>query len=96
MHLDFDLRWTGEAASASALNTADVEELFYATCADVSRTLERKLAGVRCVEHDAEPLVRVIMSYDRDTDQMDVSYNVEACCPPFLLRVVQILHRTGS
>lgn len=95
MNVEFHLQTTGEAASDPYLDMADVEQLFYATRADLYRALERKLAGVRCAEHDAEPLVRVTVTYDHAIEQMDISYNVETCCSPFLLRVVQILHRTG-
>jgi acetaldehyde dehydrogenase (acetylating) len=95
MQIEFDLRVSGDEHADPYLDLSDVEMLFQATRADLHHAIERKLAGVRCVEHDTGPVVRVTVSYDRDTEQMDVSYNVETCCQPFLLRVVQILHRIG-
>jgi hypothetical protein len=95
MQLEFDLQVTGETPPEPSWGAAEVEQLFQAARSDLSAVIERKLAGVRCFEHDASPLVRVTISYDQAAEQMDVSYNVEACCQPFLLRVVQLLHRIG-
>ncbi len=95
MQIEFDLRVSGEEHADPYLDPSDVEMLFNATRADLRPAIERKLAGVRCAEHGAEPMVRVVVSYDREAEQMDVVYTVEACCQPFLLRVVQILHHIG-
>ncbi len=95
MQIDFDLRVSGEEHADPYLDPSDLEMLFNATRADLCHAIERKLAGLRCAEHGAEPAVRVVVSYDRAAEQMDVSYHVDACCQPFLLRVVQVLHHIG-
>jgi len=95
MQLEFDFKMIGEEPPDPYWEAAEVEQLFQAARSDLSAAIERKLADVRCVDHDAGPLVCVTISYDWEAEQMDVSYNVETCCQPFLLRVVQTLHRIG-
>lgn len=93
--ITFDYQRTGEIQPEPYLEDEDIENLFEQTRADLGSAIERKLAGIVCADHQQAAAVRVNLLYDRQTEQMEVSYSVEPCCQPFLLRVVQLLQRVG-
>jgi|GEM_PF-767906 hypothetical protein len=91
----FDYQRTGDTQPEPYLEEDEIENLFEQTRADLGSAIARKLAGVVCADHQQAAAVRVNLLYDRQTEQMDVSYSVEPCCQLFLQRVVQLLHRVG-
>lgn len=93
--IDFEFTVTGKAHFDAYLDEEDIRLMFERTRQDIGSALQRKLTRVVCAEHDREAGVLVRAVYDREIEQMDVSYSVDSCCQPFLLRIVQILHRTG-
>jgi hypothetical protein len=95
MHLEFDFQTSGDSQPDPFLNEESLERLFANTRAELEDAITRKLGEMTCAEHNQAPAVLVRAIYDRDIEQMDISYSVEACCSPFMLRVVQVLHRIG-
>lgn len=95
MHIEYDFQTMGEPLSDPYLDATALEQLFAQTRADLGNAIQRQLGDLRCPEHGQAPSVLVRGIYDHTTEQMDVSYGVDTCCPPFLLRVVQVLHRIG-
>ena len=77
------------------LDPYELRTMFEQTRQDLTHALARKLDGVQCAEHGQAPHIHISGKYDHHTEQMDISYHVDTCCKPFLLRVVQILHHAG-
>jgi hypothetical protein len=76
---------------------AEVEDEYLAemlehTGEQIRRDVERKLADMRCAEHDQPPRVSVTGTYDTAAEQMELSYHVDSCCQMLLLRTVQALN----
>ncbi len=95
MRLEFDFQTSGEAQPEPYLNEEALEMMFANTRNDLEDAITRKLGDLTCPEHHQAPAVLVRAIYDREMEQMDISYSVESCCPPFMMRVVQILHHIG-
>ena len=93
MEIEFDLRTRGEALPDAFLDSYELELMFDATRRSIRAGLQRKLADLRCAEHQQPPQFRITGVYDNQSEQMDVQYHVDACCQPFLLRVMQVLNR---
>lgn len=95
MQLEFDFQTIGSALPDPCLDEAALDYLFKQTQADLGSAIERKLGDMTCAEHEQPPAVIVRAVYDHETEQMEISYGVDTCCQPFLLRVVQVLHHIG-
>jgi hypothetical protein len=70
----------------------ELAEMLEHTEASVRQQVAHKLDGLLCPEHGQPPRVRVSVQYASDAGQMELSYHVDTCCQPFLLRVVQALN----
>lgn len=70
----------------------ELAELLDYTQAQIKAQVARQLGGLRCDSHDQPPRVTVTARYTSDVGQMELSYHVDTCCKPFLLRAVQALN----
>ncbi len=70
----------------------ELAELLEHTEAQIRTQVTRQLGDLRCAEHHQPPQVVVTAQYTSDTEQMELSYHVDTCCKPFLLRVVSALN----
>jgi hypothetical protein len=75
------------------LDEHELETLLDHTRTQIRRHVLRSLGDLRCEQHDKAPRVRVTGRYSQDSEQLEISYNVDTCCKPFLLRAVQALNR---
>jgi hypothetical protein len=67
-------------------------EMLEHTGALIRQEVARKLAEVRCPEHETPPRVTVTGMYATDTEQMELVYHVDSCCQQLLLRTVAALN----
>lgn len=67
-------------------------EMMEHTSAQIRRQVERQIGEMQCEEHGGHPRVTVTGMYATDTEQMELSYHVDACCQMLLLRTVQALN----
>lgn len=70
----------------------ELAELLDYTEAQIRQQVTRQLGDLRCAEHGQPPRVIVTGQYTSDVGQMELSYHVDTCCKPFLLRAVQALN----
>ena len=67
-------------------------EMLHYTGEHIQDDVQRKLGDMVCAEHGGHPRIVVTSTYSTDTDQMELSYHVDACCQALLLRAVQALN----
>lgn len=84
---DFDIE--GALQEDPFLSRYELQLMFDQTKQSMSRTLQRQLSDLTCEEHGAEPTVIITGRYDAEREELDISYHVDTCCKPLLLRVVQ-------
>lgn len=90
----FDIQLTGDASAEDRLlDDYELRMMLDHTRAQINQHVQHALADLRCEEHDQPPRVTISGAYNTDTDQLDVSYHVDTCCKPFLLRAVAALNR---
>lgn len=83
----------GEAMALEQIDEQlELAELFDHTEAQIKTQVTRQVGDLRCGEHGQPPHVIVTAQYTSDSEQMELSYHVDTCCKPFLLRVVQALN----
>lgn len=70
-------------------------EMLEHTGEHIRQDVQRKLGHMHCPDHDRAPRVTVTSTYASDTEQMELSYHVDACCQPMLLRTVQRLNQVN-
>ena len=93
--VEFDLRAEGRELPNAFLDDAELEMMFDGTRRSTGDMLRRKFKAVKCAEHGSAPSFKISGVYDRETEQMDLQYHVDACCQAFLLRVMRILNSGG-
>jgi hypothetical protein len=69
----------------------ELAELLVYTEAQIRQQVTRQLGDLHCAEHGQPPHVVVTGQYTSDVGQMELSYHVDTCCKPFLLRAVSAL-----
>ena len=69
-----------------------VADMMAHTSAQIQQQVERQIGDMQCEEHGGHPKVTVTGMYTTDTEQMELSYHVDACCQMLLLRAVQALN----
>jgi hypothetical protein len=67
--------------------------LIESTKAQIRQHVEDHLSSMFCEEHNQPPKVIVSGSYSRDTEQLEIQYNLETCCKMMLVRSVAALSR---
>ena len=70
----------------------ELAEMLEHTAAQIRQQVTRQLDDLRCAEHGQPPRVVVTGQYTSDVAQMELSYHVDTCCKPFLLRTVAALN----
>ncbi len=95
MELTFDFHTEGDSHPDAYLEAYELEMLFEQMRQEMTHAITRKLGEIMCETHGQAPNIRITAGYDHVSEQMDVSYHVDACCKPFMMRVVQVLHHIG-
>jgi hypothetical protein len=75
------------------LDQHEIEMMLEHTRAQINNHVQSALGAMRCEVHGQPPAIRVTGVYSLETEQLDVSYNVDTCCQPLLLKAVMALNR---
>ncbi len=90
----FNIRTTGDASAEDRLlDDYELRQMLDHTRSQINQHVQDALAGMRCPEHDQPPRVTITGTYNTETDQLDVSYNVDTCCKLFLMQAIAALNR---
>jgi hypothetical protein len=60
----------------------------------LEQDLTRQLGTLVCAEHQQAPQLHLKIVYDALSEQLDVQYHIETCCPLFRVQVVKTLNQT--
>jgi hypothetical protein len=71
----------------------DLEMIFEHTRLLTQQQVQNKLGRLVCAEHGQPPRVTVTAAYSSDTEQIELAYHVDSCCPRLLLEAVRSLNR---
>lgn len=92
--VQFDINLTGDSPDSGALlDPLEIRQLLDTTQHHVAQHIRSRLDGQTCDIHGQEPRVIVTGAYDLDAEQLDVQYNIEACCNLMVMRSAALLGR---
>jgi hypothetical protein len=92
--VQFDITLTGDSPEAGALlDPLEIRMLLESTQHHIAQHVQNRLDGQTCDVHGEAPRVIVTGAYDLDTEQMDVQYNIEACCNLMIMKSAALLGR---
>lgn len=92
--IQFDIKLTGDSPESGALlDPLEIRQLLESTQHHIAEHIHRRLDGQTCDIHDQEPRVIVTGTYDLDSEQLDVQYNIEACCNLMIMKSAALLGR---
>lgn len=90
---DFDI--DGALRQDPFLDRLQIQMMFEQTRQSIEHSVKRKLSGLTCDEHGAEPTVIITGRYDTDREEFDINYNLDTCCKMFMVRVVKTLNNVN-
>lgn len=93
VEVKFDIKVEGTADEEPLLDEYELDMMLEHTKGQINRHVQRSLGDLRCEEHDEPPVVTVSGTYALETEQLDISYNIDTCCKPFLLQAIMLLNR---
>lgn len=93
MDIEIDIQIDGEALDDALLDPYEVEMLLDTTRAQIREHIQRSLAGQVCDEHGQTPRVLVTGTYSSETEQIDYTYSIEACCNLMTMKTAALLSR---
>lgn len=89
------IKWLldGQPTELNAVEDEYLAEMLAHTAEQTRQDVRRRLADLRCPQHNNEPRVTVTASYDSAAEQLELSYHIDACCSLLLMRAAQALNR---
>lgn len=75
------------------LDADELDLLLDSTRAQIRQHIQQRVGAYVCEEHGRAAKIIVRGTYAPDTEQLDISYNVEACCNLMTMRVATMLSR---
>lgn len=92
VQIKFDFVAEGDEQEQAFLDPYELNLMFSQTKQALEKDISRALEGVICTTHDQEPSVIVTGRYNRELEEMEISYHIDTCCKIFLLQVIQRLN----
>lgn len=90
----FELAVTGETPDDGAwLDSLEIDLLLESTRRQIETHIHNRLDGVVCDIHGEAPRVIVSGGYNAAAEQLDVSYDVQACCNLMTMKSAALLGR---
>jgi hypothetical protein len=89
----FDIHIEGESSDDSFLDGEAIDMLLDSTRAQIREHILRRVGGYICSEHGQPPKILVSGTYSFDTEQLEYSYNIEACCNLMTMQTASLLSR---
>jgi hypothetical protein len=76
----------------SEIDDEYLAEMLDHTGEQVRQHVQARLGMMHCPEHGGAPKVTVTAQYQTDSEQMELSYHVDACCSRLLMMAVGALN----
>src|SRR5690606_34412522 len=86
LKVDYDFDIDGALHEDPFLDSYEINLMFEQTKQSMTHAMTRKLEGIICDEHGEAPVITIIGRYNAETEQFDITYNVNTCCKLFLMR----------
>ncbi|MBC8100666.1 MAG: hypothetical protein H7Y11_14595 [Armatimonadetes bacterium] len=95
MEIEFRIALTEQDAADAdpLLDEVEVALLLDSTRAQFRQHIQQRLGALTCDAHQQAPKVIVEGTYSLATEQLDVSYSIEACCNTMTMRAAALLSR---
>ncbi|HEX2619038.1 MAG TPA: hypothetical protein VHL11_02795 [Phototrophicaceae bacterium] len=90
--IEFDIEAEGESPDP-LLCEREIEALLDNTRAQVRQHIQKRVGDLVCDEHGQSPKILVSGTYDLETEQIELSYNVDACCNRMTMQAATLLSR---
>ena len=74
------------------LDPYELDMMLHHTKAQIEQHVQRCIGDLRCDEHGEPAQVCVSGIYSMETEQLDISYNIDACCQLFVLQAAAALN----
>jgi hypothetical protein len=89
--VEFDITLTGAADSGALFDPLEVEMLLESTKQHLTEHILERLGDSTCDLHGKGATVRVVGTYDQDSEQIDFAYDIQACCNLMIMRAAGLL-----
>ncbi|MBW7877736.1 MAG: hypothetical protein H3C32_00365 [Anaerolineae bacterium] len=90
----FELAVTGESSDNGAwLDPLEIDLLLESTRRQIETHIHNRLDGIACDIHGETPRVIVRGGYDLATEELNVGYDVQACCNLMIMKSAALLGR---
>lgn len=90
---DFDIE--GALNDDPFLDRYEINSMFEQTKQSMGNALARKLETMTCDEHGETPTIIISGRYNGETEQFDITYNIDTCCKLFLAQVIKTLNNVN-
>lgn len=93
--IDIEINLDSEGESENPLLCEhELQALLDNTRAQVREHIQRRVGDATCPEHGQSPKIIVNGVYALDTEQLDLSYNIDACCNLMTMQTAARLSRS--
>lgn len=89
----FDIQIEGEMSDDQLLDQEEIDMLLDSTRAQIREHILRRLGSYTCSEHGQPPKILVSGKFSLETEQLEYSYNIEACCNLMTMQTASLLSR---
>jgi len=95
INVNFDIQMTADvdANEDAWLDPYETQMMLDHTRAQIDAHIQRALGTMHCDTHSEPPRVTVNGRYDTEQEELDISYDVQTCCKPFLAQCIAALNR---
>jgi hypothetical protein len=93
VEIDFQLDVQGQTGANGLFEPQEIDELLDSTRSQIRQHILQRLSTLEYDEHNQPVKVLVIGTYDADTEQIEFTYNIDACCNLMTMRAAALLSR---
>jgi hypothetical protein len=91
--IEFHIQIEGVESDEQLLDPDEIDMLLDSTRAQIREHIQKRLGGFACEEHGQPPKVIVSGTYSLETEQLEYSYRIEACCNRMTMQTAALLSR---
>lgn len=93
IEIEFNIRVDRDnPQDAPWLDESEMAMMLDYTKQQIRQHVQNTLGDLRCEEHGGAPRVIVSGAYSLETEQLELSYHIDTCCPMLLMRAVAALN----
>jgi hypothetical protein len=89
----FDIRITDNEDENAWLDPYERDMMLEHTRSQINTHIQRALGELMCDTHHQPPQVTITGTYNNDTEELDVNYDIQTCCQLFLMQCVVTLNK---